>query len=105
MAGDANQLMCVGVGADKIYSWFAESKGPSQSTDVSEQTWQGIAQGQVDVSEIINRAVRESGASWEGAAGDQARSSTSPLASWSETAGTSADTAGVASAEISTAFR
>ncbi|NUT47280.1 MAG: hypothetical protein HOV94_08200, partial [Saccharothrix sp.] len=104
MAGEGTSLMGVGVGADNIYRWFAESKGPTH-TDASEQTWQGIADGQLEISELINKAVRDSGASWEGAAGDAARTSTTPLASWSDTASTSATTAGTSSAEISAAFR
>jgi hypothetical protein len=95
----------MGIGAEKIYGWFHDGKGPEQTTDTGQATWSDLATGHAQVSEMINQAVRASGAAWEGAAGDQARAATTPLASWSEVTATSAATAGQNTAEIGQAFR
>ena len=111
MAGDVDMdlggfvLLQMGMGAEKIYGWFHEGKGPEQTTDSGLETWGTISDGQTEVSDLINEAVRASGAAWEGAAGDQARSATTPLASWSDAASSSALTASDNTAEISRAFR
>ncbi|MEV0677982.1 hypothetical protein AB0I60_15850 [Actinosynnema sp. NPDC050436] len=98
-------LLQLGVGADKIYGWFKDGKGPEQTTDASQRDWEQVNRDHVDIAYLINKAVRDSGASWEGAAGDQARASTTPLASWSEAAGTSAHSASTSTSDISDSFR
>ncbi|WP_147455022.1 hypothetical protein [Saccharothrix australiensis] len=98
-------LLQMGIGADKIYGWFKDGKGPERTTDTTQQDWEKVNRDHIDIAYLIEKAVRDSGASWEGAAGDQARASTSPLASWSQAAGDSASTAGQGTAQISESFR
>ncbi|QTR05044.1 hypothetical protein J7S33_10135, partial [Saccharothrix algeriensis] len=98
-------LLQVGIGADKIYGWFKDGKGPEQTTDATQQNWEKVNRDHLDIAHLIEKAVRDSGASWEGAAGDQARASTSPLASWSQAAGDSASTASRGASDISDSFR
>ncbi|MBW4720748.1 hypothetical protein [Saccharothrix obliqua] len=98
-------LLQVGIGADKIYGWFKDGIGPERTTDASQRMWEMAGREHMEVAYLINKAVADSGAVWEGAAGDQARSSTSPLASWSEAAGTSARSAAGNTSQISDSFR
>jgi len=98
-------MLQMGVGANKIYGWFHEGKGPEQSTDFADQTFSSTAKSHDQVATLINDAIRKSGASWEGQAGDQARSSTSPLAAWATNTGETAKTAADQSLMIGSAFR
>src|SRR5690349_23584767 len=98
MAGDASStagfalIPCAD--GETVYKWFEKGKGPNQSTTPAAQAWGELANGHVDVAALINKAVSDSGASWEGAAGDAARGATSPLATWADVTGESASTAG-----------
>lgn len=98
MAGEAPNtagfVMIPCATGDAVYKWFEKGKGPGQSTGPATQAWRDLASGHVDVSALINKAVSDSGASWEGAAGDAARGATSPLATWADVTGESATTAG-----------
>ncbi|MET9629104.1 PPE domain-containing protein [Lentzea sp. NPDC006480] len=98
MAGDAPNtagfVMIPCATGDAVYKWFEKGKGPSQSTAPAVEAWKGLADGHVDVAALINKAVSDSGASWEGAAADRARGATSPLATWADVTGESASTAG-----------
>ncbi|GGP43607.1 PPE domain-containing protein [Saccharothrix coeruleofusca] len=98
-------LLQVGIGAEKIYGWFREGKGPGQTTDAGQRNWGNLASSHAEIADLINRAVRDSGAVWEGAAGDQARASTSPLASWSDAAASSATVAADRTSALGEAFR
>lgn len=100
-AGPLGMAMC----AKKVYGWFKEGRGPEQTLDTGHEVWSNVSKSQVNVSDLINKAVRDSGASWGGAAGDQMRSSTSPLGSWAETASTTATAGSTTVASLSGAFR
>ena len=80
MAGEAPNtagfVMIPCATGDAVYKWFEKGKGPSQSTTPAVQSWRDLANGHVDVSALINKAVSDSGASWEGAAGDAALTAT-----------------------------
>jgi hypothetical protein len=98
-------LLTLGVGTKNIYSWFHDGNGPEKTTDTSYMAWGDIASGHSEVSALINQAVRDSNAAWEGAGADAARSATSPLATWSDMAGSSAQSASYDVASLSGAFR
>ncbi|MEU5690350.1 hypothetical protein [Actinosynnema sp. NPDC020468] len=98
-------LMQTGVGADKIYGWFHDGDGPENTTDHAQHQWKAFADGHTAMSQLIDKAVRESGTSWEGTAGDQARASTSPLASWSQVVSQAADVASKGTGHLGEAFR
>ncbi|GGU42660.1 PPE domain-containing protein [Lentzea flava] len=108
MAGDEPNiggfLMLPFAGGETVYKWFEKGKGPSQSTAPTAQAWRDLAGGHNDVASLINKAVRDSGASWEGAAADTARSNTSPLATWADVTGQSATTAATTSDTIGQAY-
>ncbi|MEV6238238.1 PPE domain-containing protein [Lentzea sp. NPDC051838] len=89
---------------DAVYKWFEKGKGPSQSTSPAADAWNGLSKGHVEVSDLINQAVRDSGASWEGAAADAARGATSPLATWADVTGESATSAGKSTEQIGQAY-
>lgn len=99
--GPLGTAMC----AKRVYGWFHDGKGPAQTTDAGQGVWSNVAARQATASELINKAVRDSGASWGGAAGDQMRGSTSPLASWADAAGASATAGSTTMADLSDAFR
>lgn len=101
LAGPLGAALC----AKKVYGWFHEGKGPEQTTDANHEAWTKVSSMQAEVSDLINKAVRDSGAAWGGAAGDQMRSSTSPLGSWADAAGTSAKSGSETMSEVSSAFR
>jgi len=108
MAGDEPNIggfmMLPLAGGDTIYKWFEKGKGPSQSTAPSAQGWRDLSSGHTEVSDLINKAVRDSGASWEGAAADTARSNTSPLATWADVTGQSATDAGNTADSVGEAY-
>lgn len=81
-------------GGETVYKWFEAGTGPSGSTGPASASWRGLASNHNQIAEIINKAVRDSGASWEGASADAARSGTSPLATWADVTGQSATDAG-----------
>ncbi|SES18547.1 PPE family protein [Lentzea xinjiangensis] len=91
-------------GGETVYKWFEKGKGPSQSTAPTADAWRDLSAGHVDVSRLIEKAVSDSGASWEGAAGDAARGATSPLATWAEVTGESAATAATTSDTVGQAY-
>lgn len=91
------------VSAKAVYGWFKE--GNPQVTDAGGETWDKVSGLQTEISTLINKAVNDSGASWSGTAGDAMRSSTSPMATWADMTGTSANAGSSATAEISSAFR
>ncbi|MET8756303.1 hypothetical protein [Lentzea sp. NPDC004782] len=99
--GPLGMAMC----AKKIYGWFKEGRGPQQTLDTGHEVYSEISKGQVDVSDLINKVIRDSGASWSGAAGDQMRGSTSPLSSWADTAGSTATAGASTVATLSSAYR
>lgn len=101
LAGPLGAALC----AKKVYGWFHEGKGPQQTTDTAHQAWADVSKAQTEVSDLINKAVRDSGASWGGAAADQMRGSTSPLGSWANTAGSTATSGSNTVSEVSAAFR
>ncbi|MFD9705268.1 PPE domain-containing protein [Lentzea sp. NPDC059081] len=80
-------------GGETVYNWFDKGKGPSQSTAPTAQGWRDLSTGHTEVSQLIEKAVADSGASWEGSAGDAARGATSPLATWADVTGESATAA------------
>ncbi|MGW6936393.1 PPE domain-containing protein [Lentzea sp. NPDC054927] len=108
MAGDEPNiggfLMLPFAGGETIYKWFEKGKGPSQSTTPTAEGWRGLSDGHTDVATLINKAVRDSGAAWEGQAGDAARSGTSPLATWADVTGESATSAATTSDQVGEAF-
>ncbi|HEX8867346.1 MAG TPA: PPE domain-containing protein, partial [Lentzea sp.] len=108
MAGDEPNITGFAVlpfaGGETVYKWFEKGKGPSQSTSPTAQAWRDLASGHTEVSRLIEQAVKDSGASWEGAAADQARGATSPLATWADVTGDSAKTAGTTSDTVGQAY-
>src|SRR4051812_20055738 len=97
MAGDEPNIggfmMLPFAGGDTVYNWFDKGKGPNQSTSPAAQAWRDLSGGHTEVSKLIEQAVMDSGASWEGAAADAARGATSPLATWADVTGESATAA------------
>lgn len=91
------------VSAKAVYGWF--KNGNPQATDAGHETWGKVSGLQAEIGTLINKAVTDSGAMWGGAAGDAMRSSTSPMATWADLTGTSAQSGSDAVAEISSAFR
>ncbi|MFS8099386.1 PPE domain-containing protein [Lentzea alba] len=91
-------------GGEMVYKWFDAGKGPSQSTSPTAQAWRDLSTGHTEVSRLIEQAVKDSGASWEGAAADQARGKTSPLATWADVTGLSATEAGKTSDAVGQAY-
>jgi hypothetical protein len=108
MAGDEPNIggfmMLPFAGGDTVYKWFEKGKGPSQSTAPTAQAWRDLATGHTSVSDLINKAVSDSGASWEGAAADTARSNTSPLATWADVTADSANSAAKTSDSVGEAY-
>lgn len=100
-AGPLGAALC----AKKVYGWFKEGRGPEQTFDTGHEVWSKVSAGQVDVTELINKAVRDSGAVWGGSAADGMRSSTSPLGSWADSAGATATAGSTAVANLSGAYR
>ncbi|MDX8034003.1 PPE domain-containing protein [Lentzea sp. BCCO 10_0856] len=97
-------LMLPFAGGETVYNWFDKGKGPGESTTPTAKAWRDLSDGHTDVATLINKAVQDSGASWEGAAGDAARSNTSPLATWADVTGESATSAATTSDEVGEAF-
>ncbi|WP_176959945.1 PPE domain-containing protein [Lentzea jiangxiensis] len=91
-------------GGSTIYEWFEKGSGPSQSTAVTADGWRELSNGHGDVAQLIEKAVRDSGAAWEGSAGDAARGGTSPLATWATVTGDSASQAGTTADTIGSAY-
>ncbi|GHH48165.1 PPE domain-containing protein [Lentzea cavernae] len=91
-------------GGETIYKWFENGKGPGQSTSLTSEGWRGLSSGHEDVAQLIEKAVRDSGASWEGSAGDAARGGTSPLATWATVTGDSATQAGTTADTVGSAY-
>jgi hypothetical protein len=108
MAGDepniAGFVMLPFAGGETVYKWFETGKGPSQSTAPTSQAWRDLSKGHVDVAELINKAVSDSGAAWEGSAGDAARGATSPLATWADVTGETATSAATTSDSVGEAY-
>ncbi|MFJ8965284.1 PPE domain-containing protein [Lentzea sp. NPDC102401] len=108
MAGDEPNIggfaMLPFAGGETIYKWFENGKGPSQSTSVTSQAWRSLSSGHGDVAQLIEKAVSDSGAAWEGSAGDSARGSTSPLATWATVTGESATQAGTTADTVGSAY-
>lgn len=108
MAGDepniAGFAMLPFAGGETVYKWFENGKGPSQSTSQASEGWRNLASSHNDIAELINKAVRDSGAVWEGQAGDAARNTTSPLATWADVTGKSAQDAGKTADSIGQAY-
>jgi hypothetical protein len=97
-------LMLPLASGETVYKWFEKGKGPSQSTALASQGWGDLSTGHQDVAELINKAVRDSGAAWEGMAADSARSGTSPLATWADVTGQSAADAGKTADSVGEAY-
>ncbi|MGW6445521.1 PPE domain-containing protein [Lentzea sp. NPDC055074] len=108
MAGDEPNITGFAIlpfaGGETIYKWFENGKGPSQSTSLMSEGWRDLSSGHGDVAQLIEKAVRDSGASWEGSAGDAARGGTSPLATWATVTGDSATQAGTTADTVGTAY-
>ncbi|MDX8149849.1 PPE domain-containing protein [Lentzea sp. BCCO 10_0061] len=108
MAGDEPNIggfaMLPFAGGETIYKWFENGKGPGQSTSVTSQSWRNLSSGHGDVAQLIEKAVRDSGAAWEGSAGDAARGNTSPLATWATVTGESATQAGTTADTVGSAY-
>ncbi|MDX3662837.1 PPE domain-containing protein [Streptomyces sp. ID05-26A] len=108
MAGDEPNIggfaMLPFAGGETIYKWFENGKGPGQSTTPTAQSWRNLATGHGDVAQLIEKAVRDSGAAWEGSAGDAARGGTSPLATWATVTGDSASQAGESADAVGNAY-
>jgi hypothetical protein len=91
------------VSAEAIPDWF--QKGKPELTDASGEAWGSVSTMQTDISNLINKAVQDSGATWGGAAGDAMRTSTSPLSTWADFTSENAKTGASAVTEIGSAFR
>lgn len=108
MAGDepnvAGFVMLPFAGGETIYKWFENGSGPSQSTAIASDAWRGLSSGHGDVAQLIEKAVRDSGAAWEGSAGDAARGGTSPLATWATMTGDSATQASTTADTVGSAY-
>ncbi|MEV6713717.1 PPE domain-containing protein [Lentzea sp. NPDC051208] len=91
-------------GGETIYKWFENGKGPGQSTSLTSEGWRGLSSGHGDVAQLIEKAVRDSGAAWEGSAGDAARGGTSPLATWATVTGDSATQASTTADTVGSAY-
>lgn len=91
-------------GGETIYKWFENGSGPSQSTAITSQGWRELSAGHGDVAQLIEKAVRDSGAAWEGSAGDAARGGTSPLATWATMTGDSATQASTTADTVGSAY-
>ncbi|MGW4215069.1 PPE domain-containing protein [Lentzea sp. NPDC004789] len=108
MAGDEPNIggfmLLPFAGGDTVYKWFEKGKGPAQSTSPAAQAWRDLSSGHADVAQLINKAVSDSGAAWEGQAGDAARSATSPLSTWADVTGTSASSVASTSDSVGEAY-
>ncbi|WP_434449133.1 PPE domain-containing protein [Lentzea sp. E54] len=91
-------------GGETIYKWFENGSGPSQSTAITAQAWRDLSSGHGDVARLIEKAVADSGAAWEGSAADAARGGTSPLATWATVTGESATQAGTTADTVGAAY-
>lgn len=91
-------------GGETVYNWFEKGKGPSQSTSPTAEGWRGLSQGHTEISRLIEQAIKDSGASWDGAAGDAARGATSPLSTWAQVTGDSATQAGTTADSVGQAY-
>ncbi|MCR3749707.1 PPE domain-containing protein [Lentzea californiensis] len=108
MAGDEPNIAGFAIlpfaGGETIYKWFENGSGPSQSTAIASQGWRDLSTGHGDVAQLIEKAVRDSGAAWEGSAGDAARGGTSPLATWATVTGDSATQASTTADTVGSAY-
>jgi hypothetical protein len=91
--------------AQTIYNWLHKGKGPQSTTDTNYQQWDTVANGHVDVRDLIENALKNSKSTWEGQAADSAHGSISPLGEWADVTGSTANNVATTVAIQSGSFR
>ncbi|GDY32146.1 WXG100 family type VII secretion target [Gandjariella thermophila] len=79
-----------GYGHPELYKMIHEGPGPAASTGLDER-WGTIASTLEQINSDLNQGLAKLGASWEGAAADNAQQGLSPLGQWATDAQTGAN--------------
>lgn len=78
----ASLVLLGGYDSRIIHSWFHGGKGPESTTDANYEEWLALSELHEKPYQLIQDAVWESGASWEGQAAEAARAAVAPMAQW-----------------------
>jgi len=74
-----------GYSHEELYAQINSGPGP-RASHTSMERWEGVSAALAEINSELLAGVLRSGASWEGAAADQARSGLNPLAAWADDA-------------------
>jgi hypothetical protein len=91
-----------GYSHEELYKQIHAGPGPKAS-HASMERWEGVSAALTEINADLHSGVLNSGATWEGAAADQARAGMNPLAAWADDARTGAEVMKV-SAELQADF-
>ena len=79
-----------GYSHEELYEQINAGPGPKAS-HASMERWQGVSAALTEINAELHAGVLKSGATWEGAAAEQARGGMNPLAAWADDARTGAE--------------
>ncbi|RKT57543.1 PPE domain-containing protein [Saccharothrix australiensis] len=74
-----------GYSHEELYEKINAGPGP-QASHASIERWEGVSAALAEINSELHAGVLRSGATWEGAAADQARTGMNPLAAWADDA-------------------
>ncbi|MBB5955093.1 hypothetical protein FHS29_001663 [Saccharothrix tamanrassetensis] len=74
-----------GYSHEELYEKINSGPGP-QASHASMERWEGVSAALTEINSELHAGVLRSGATWEGAAADQARTGMNPLAAWADDA-------------------
>ncbi|CCH34905.1 PPE domain-containing protein [Actinosynnema sp. NPDC047251] len=74
-----------GYSHEELYREINSGPGPTAS-HASVERWEGVSAALAEINSELHAGVLRSGATWEGAAADQARTGMNPLAAWADDA-------------------
>ncbi|ACU36134.1 PPE domain-containing protein [Actinosynnema mirum] len=106
MAGEAVLIggpLGQAVYAKSIPKWFQDG-GVVQNAQSVRESWVAVSDSQAEAARLIDQAIKDSGATWQGAAADTMRAATTPLSSWALAASDGARTAAGAMTDAADAY-
>ncbi|MCP2097094.1 PPE family protein [Actinosynnema pretiosum] len=89
--------------AKSIPKWFQDG-GVVQNAQSVREGWAAVSDSQEEAARLIDQAIKDSGATWQGAAADTMRAATTPLSSWALAASDGARTAAGAMTDAADAY-